>query len=152
MWLIPIALILIFAIGSVGIYGFIVGGWASDSKYALLGAMRTCAQLVSYEVSLALSVLGVAPASAAEPWLRAWTIERVICPTCDARTLAGINQAVGEKIATELFMTGGSLDAKRAAEIFPRLHRQLRGLRKRLADRRGAPERDAQQDGRAKCA
>jgi NADH-quinone oxidoreductase subunit H len=54
-----IALILIFAVGSVGVYGFIIGGWASDSKYALLGAMRTCAQLVSYEVSLALSVLGV---------------------------------------------------------------------------------------------
>jgi NADH-quinone oxidoreductase subunit H len=56
---VPIALILIFAIGSLGIYGFIVGGWSSDSKYALLGSMRTCAQLVSYEVSLALSVLGV---------------------------------------------------------------------------------------------
>jgi NADH-quinone oxidoreductase subunit H len=56
---VSIALILVFAIGSVGIYGFIVGGWASDSKYALLGSMRTCAQLVSYEVSLALSVLGV---------------------------------------------------------------------------------------------
>ena len=55
----PISLILIFALGSIGIYGFIVGGWASDSKYAMLGAMRTCAQLVSYEVSLALSVLGV---------------------------------------------------------------------------------------------
>jgi len=56
---VPIALILMFAIGSIGIYGFIVGGWASDSKYALLGSMRTCAQLVSYEVSLALSVVGV---------------------------------------------------------------------------------------------
>jgi NADH-quinone oxidoreductase subunit H len=56
---VPIALILIFAIGSLGIYGFIVGGWSSDSKFALLGSMRTCAQLVSYEVSLALSVLGV---------------------------------------------------------------------------------------------
>src|SRR5688500_15481114 len=56
---VPIALILIFAIGSIGIYGFIIGGWASDSKYSLLGSMRTCAQLVSYEVSLALSVLGV---------------------------------------------------------------------------------------------
>jgi len=56
---IPISLILVFAIGSVGVYGFIVGGWASDSKYALLGSMRTCAQLVSYEVALALSVLGV---------------------------------------------------------------------------------------------
>jgi len=56
---VPIALILVFALGSIGIYGFIVGGWASDSKFALLGSMRTCAQLVSYEVSLALSVLGV---------------------------------------------------------------------------------------------
>jgi NADH-quinone oxidoreductase subunit H len=56
---VPISLILIFALGSVGIYGFIVGGWASESKYSILGAMRTCAQLVSYEVSLALSVLGV---------------------------------------------------------------------------------------------
>jgi NADH-quinone oxidoreductase subunit H len=56
---VPISLILIFALGSLGIYGFIIGGWASDSKYSLLGSMRTCAQLVSYEVSLALSVLGV---------------------------------------------------------------------------------------------
>jgi NADH-quinone oxidoreductase subunit H len=56
---VPIGLILVFALGSVGIYGAIVGGWASESKYSLLGSMRTCAQLVSYEVSLALSVLGV---------------------------------------------------------------------------------------------
>jgi NADH-quinone oxidoreductase subunit H len=56
---VPISLIFIFALGSLGVYGFIVGGWASDSKYALLGSMRTCAQLVSYEVALALSVLGV---------------------------------------------------------------------------------------------
>jgi NADH-quinone oxidoreductase subunit H len=56
---VSISLILIFALGSIGIYGFIVGGWASESKFSLLGSMRTCAQLVSYEVSLALSVLGV---------------------------------------------------------------------------------------------
>ncbi len=56
---VSIGVILIFALGSIGSYGFIVGGWASDSKYSLLGSMRTCAQLVSYEVSLSLSVLGV---------------------------------------------------------------------------------------------
>jgi NADH-quinone oxidoreductase subunit H len=56
---VPIALLLLFALGSIGIYGFIVGGWASESKYSLLGSMRTCAQLVSYEVALALTVLGV---------------------------------------------------------------------------------------------
>ena len=56
---VSIGLILIFALGSLGIYGAIIGGWASESKFSLLGSMRTCAQLVSYEVSLALSVLGV---------------------------------------------------------------------------------------------
>jgi NADH-quinone oxidoreductase subunit H len=56
---VSIGLLLIFALGSVGTYGFIVGGWASESKFSILGTMRTCAQLVSYEVSLALSVLGV---------------------------------------------------------------------------------------------
>ena len=56
---VPIALLLVFALGSIGIYGFIVGGWSSESKYSILGSMRTCAQMVSYEVSLALSVLGV---------------------------------------------------------------------------------------------
>ncbi len=56
---VSIGVLLIFALGSIGSYGFIVGGWASDSKYSLLGSMRTCAQLVSYEVSLSLSVLGV---------------------------------------------------------------------------------------------
>ncbi len=56
---VSIALILIFALGSIGVYGAIIGGWASQSKFSLLGSMRTCAQLVSYEVSLALSVLGV---------------------------------------------------------------------------------------------
>ncbi len=56
---VSIGLLLVFALGAVGIYAFLVGGWSSDSKFSLLGSMRTAAQLVSYEVSLALSVLGV---------------------------------------------------------------------------------------------
>ena len=40
---VPIALIFLFAVGSLGVYGFIVGGWSSDSKFSLLGSMRTCA-------------------------------------------------------------------------------------------------------------
>jgi NADH-quinone oxidoreductase subunit H len=56
---VSIGLILLFALGSIGTYGGLVGGWSSESKYSLLGSMRICAQLVSYEVSLALSVLGV---------------------------------------------------------------------------------------------
>jgi NADH-quinone oxidoreductase subunit H len=56
---VSIGLVVIFALGAIGIYAFVVGGWSSDSKYSLLGAMRTCAQLISYEVSLGLAVLGV---------------------------------------------------------------------------------------------
>jgi NADH-quinone oxidoreductase subunit H len=56
---VSVGLLLLFALGAVGIYAFLVGGWSSESKYSLLGSMRTAAQLVSYEVSLALSVLGV---------------------------------------------------------------------------------------------
>jgi NADH-quinone oxidoreductase subunit H len=54
-----VALLLVFALGSLSFYGFLVGGWASSSKYSLYGSMRAVSQLVSYEVSLALAVIGV---------------------------------------------------------------------------------------------
>jgi NADH-quinone oxidoreductase subunit H len=47
------------AFGALAFYGLVLGGWASGSKYSFLGAMRSAAQLISYEVSLGLSVLGV---------------------------------------------------------------------------------------------
>ena len=49
-------------------------------------------------LAFVLSMLAPTTALAAEPWQRTWTVDRVICPTCNARTLAGINQAVGQKI------------------------------------------------------
>jgi NADH-quinone oxidoreductase subunit H len=49
----------LFAFGAVAFYGFMLGGWASGSKYSFLGSMRAAAQLISYEVALALSLLGV---------------------------------------------------------------------------------------------
>ena len=54
-----VALLLIFALGSFSFYGFLVGGWASSSKYSLYGSMRAVAQLVSYEVALTMAVIGV---------------------------------------------------------------------------------------------
>jgi NADH-quinone oxidoreductase subunit H len=56
---INVSLLLIFAITSLGVYGIVLGGWASNSKYPLMGAMRSSAQLLSYELSLTLSVVGV---------------------------------------------------------------------------------------------
>jgi NADH-quinone oxidoreductase subunit H len=56
---ISVGLLLIFAITSLGVYGIVIGGWASNSKYPLMGAMRSSAQMLSYELSLTLSVVGV---------------------------------------------------------------------------------------------
>ena len=54
-----VSLLVVAAIGSLGFYGLMIGGWASSSKYALLGGMRAIAQLVSYEVAFTLAVIGV---------------------------------------------------------------------------------------------
>jgi len=54
-----IGILFIFAMGSLGIYGVVLAGWASNSKYSLLGGLRAAAQMISYEIGLGLSVVGV---------------------------------------------------------------------------------------------
>ena len=54
-----IGLLYVLAVTSIGIYGIFLGGWASNSKYSLLGSLRSSAQLISYELGLGLSVLTV---------------------------------------------------------------------------------------------
>ena len=49
----------LFAFGAIAFYGLMLGGWASGSKYSFLGAMRAAAQLISYEVAMGLSIVGV---------------------------------------------------------------------------------------------
>lgn len=48
-----------FAIGSLGVYGIIIAGWSSNNKYSLLGSLRSSSQMISYELSLGLSVIGI---------------------------------------------------------------------------------------------
>src|SRR5207248_7688151 len=54
-----VGLLLILALTSTGVYGIILGGWASNNKYSLMGGLRSAAQMVSYEVPFALSIVGV---------------------------------------------------------------------------------------------
>ena len=54
-----VGLLYVFAVTSLGVYGTVLAGWGSNSKYALLGGLRSSAQMVSYELSLGLSVIGV---------------------------------------------------------------------------------------------
>ncbi|MEX2196565.1 MAG: NADH-quinone oxidoreductase subunit NuoH [Thermoleophilaceae bacterium] len=57
---VSIGILYFFAFGSLASYGLMLGGWSSGSKYSFLGAMRSAAQLISYEVAIGLSLLGVA--------------------------------------------------------------------------------------------
>jgi NADH-quinone oxidoreductase subunit H len=57
---VSIGLLYFFAFGSLAFYGTVLGGWSSGSKYSFLGSMRAAAQLISYEVAMGLSLLGVA--------------------------------------------------------------------------------------------
>jgi len=111
---VPISLILIFAIGSVGAYGFIVGGWASDSKYALLGAMRTCAQLVSYEVSLALSVLGVVLMA------KSLSLTEIVAAQAD-----GWWYVVPQFVGFVIFLIAGTAETSRAPFDLPEAEQEL---------------------------
>jgi NADH-quinone oxidoreductase subunit H len=54
-----IGILYIFAILSVGVYGIMIGGWASNNKYALLGAVRASSQMISYELAMSLSIVAI---------------------------------------------------------------------------------------------
>ena len=56
---VSIGILYAFAFGSISFYGLLLGGWASGSKYSFMGAMRSAAQLISYEISMGLALLGV---------------------------------------------------------------------------------------------
>jgi NADH-quinone oxidoreductase subunit H len=56
---INVAILFVFAVSSLEVYGVIMGGWGSNSKYAFLGGLRSAAQMISYEVSLGLIIIGL---------------------------------------------------------------------------------------------
>ncbi|MFV2012489.1 MULTISPECIES: NADH-quinone oxidoreductase subunit NuoH [unclassified Micromonospora] len=56
---VPVAVLVLLACSSMGVYGLVLGGWASGSTYPLLGGLRSTAQVISYEIALGLSVVGV---------------------------------------------------------------------------------------------
>ena len=56
---INVGILYIFAVSSLGVYGIIMGGWASNSKYPFLGAIRSAAQMISYEVSIGVIIINV---------------------------------------------------------------------------------------------
>src|SRR3954464_3693936 len=56
---VDVGIVYVFAIGSLAVYGVILAGWASNNKYSFLGGLRSSAQLISYEIPLGMSILGM---------------------------------------------------------------------------------------------
>ena len=112
-----IGLLFVFAIGSLGVYGVVLGGWASNNKYSFLGGLRSSAQLVSYEIPLGLSVIGVLLFSGS---LR---LETII--TEQART--GWWWFAVQPLAFAVFMISGCAESARLPFDLPECEQELVG-------------------------
>jgi NADH-quinone oxidoreductase subunit H len=110
-----IGLLFVFAVSSLGVYGVVLGGWASNSKYSFLGGLRSSAQLISYEIPLGLAVIGVMLFSGS---LR---METIIAE--QART--GLWWCVVQPLAFVVFMISGCAECTRLPFDLPECEQEL---------------------------
>jgi len=114
---VPVGLLYFFAFGSLAFYAFVLGGWASGSKYSFLGAMRSAAQLISYEVAIGLSLLGVV--------MTAGSISLVDIVEAQGGGEKGIWFVVPQFVGFLIFMVAGFAEAGRAPFDLPESDSEL---------------------------
>jgi len=110
-----IGVLYVLSISSVGVLGIILGGWASNSKYPLLGALRSAAQMVSYEVALGFSIIGVL--------MLAGTLSLV--NIVEAQRNAGVWYVFLQPIGFILFFICGVAETNRAPFDLPEAESEL---------------------------
>jgi NADH-quinone oxidoreductase subunit H len=108
---VPIGLLYFFAFGSLAFYALVLGGWASGSKYSFLGAMRSAAQLISYEVAIGLSLVGVA--------MTAGSLSFVDIVEAQGSGESGIWFIVPQFVGFLIFMVAGFAETARAPFDLP---------------------------------
>jgi NADH-quinone oxidoreductase subunit H len=108
---VPIGLLYFFAFGSIAFYGLMLGGWASGSKYSFLGSMRSAAQLISYEVAIGLSLVGVA--------MMAGSLSFVDIVEAQGSDGKGIWFVVPQLVGFLIFMVAGFAETARAPFDLP---------------------------------
>jgi NADH-quinone oxidoreductase subunit H len=110
---VPIGILYFFAFGSIAFYGLLLGGWASGSKYSFLGAMRSAAQLISYEISMGLALLGTI--------MMAGSLSLVSI----VEAQHGIWYVVPQLVGFLVFMVAGFAEANRAPFDLPEADAEL---------------------------
>jgi NADH-quinone oxidoreductase subunit H len=114
---VPIGLLYFLAFGSLAFYAFVLGGWASGSKYSFLGAMRSAAQLISYEVAIGLSLLGVA--------MMAGSLSLVDIVEAQGSAGKGIWFVVPQFVGFIIFMVAGFAESSRPPFDLPESDAEL---------------------------
>jgi len=112
-----VGLLYIFALSSIAVYGVILGGWASNSKYSFLGGLRTSAQMIAYELPLGLGILGVVIVSGS---LDLGTIIRQQADT-------GVWNAFAQPLGMVVFVIAAFAEAARLPFDLPECEQELVG-------------------------
>jgi NADH-quinone oxidoreductase subunit H len=112
---INVGLLYIVSVASIGIYGIILGGWASNSKYSLLGGLRSSAQLISYEVAVTLTLVSVI--------MMAGTLSMV--RIVEAQRDSGLWYMFAQPVAFVLLFIGGLAETNRAPFDLPEAEQEL---------------------------
>jgi NADH-quinone oxidoreductase subunit H len=113
---VDIGIVFNFAIGSLAVYGVLLGGWSSNNKYSMLGGLRSSAQLISYEIPLGMSVLGVMLVSGS------LNLEAII----DYQVKHGWN-VIFQPLAALLFITSVFAECNRLPFDLPEAEQELIG-------------------------
>lgn len=114
---INVGLLYVVSVASIGVYGLILAGWASNSKYPLLASLRASAQLISYEVAVTMTLVSMV--------LMAGTLSMV--GIVNAQLDAGLWFVFAQPVAFVVFMIGGLAETNRAPFDMPEAEQELTG-------------------------
>lgn len=114
---VDVGLIYVFAVSSIAVYGVILGGWASNSKYSFLGALRSSAQLIAYELPLGLGLLGVVLSAGS------LNLNAII----DSQAGTGMWYAFAQPLGFIVFVTAAFAEAARLPFDLPEAEQELVG-------------------------
>jgi NADH-quinone oxidoreductase subunit H len=120
-----VAILLVFAITSMGVYGIVLAGWSSNSKYSLLGGLRSSAQMISYELSYGLALAAVLVMA------NSLSLQEIVNSQAGYWTVFGVQTPIPrwyvfpQIVGFLVFMTAGIAETNRAPFDFPEAEQEL---------------------------